>query len=167
LIDAAVKDLGRLDVVVNNVGGSAPRPLMDTSEGYFERAIHFNVTTAYALTKLAVPHLLEARGSVINISSAMVRLSDRGYVAYGTAKGALSHMTRLLAADLAPRVRVNAIAVGSVATSALETVLTDDAIRNAMIDGTPLKVLGEPEDIALAALWLASPAGRFVTGKVF
>ena len=76
-------------------------------------------------------------------------------------------MTRLLAADLAPRVRVNAIAVGSVATSALETVLTDEVIRNAMIDGTPLKMLGEPEDIALAALWLASPAGRFVTGKVF
>ena len=167
LIDAAVGDLGRLDVVVNNVGGSAPRPLLDTSEGYFERAIHFNVTTAYALTKLAVPHLLETRGSVVNISSAMGRLRDRGFVAYGTAKGALTHMTRLLAADLAPRVRVNAIAVGSVATSALETVLTDEGIRNAMIDGTPLKMLGEPEDIALAALWLASPAGRFVTGKVF
>jgi 7-alpha-hydroxysteroid dehydrogenase len=166
LVDAAVGQLGRLDVVVNNVGGSAPRTLLDTSEGYFERALHFNVTTAFALTKLAVPHLLETNGSVVNISSAMGRLRDRGFVAYGTAKGALSHMTRLLAADLAPRVRVNAIAVGSVATSALETVLTDDGIRNAMIDGTPLKRLGEPEDIALAALWLSSPAGRFVTGKV-
>jgi 7-alpha-hydroxysteroid dehydrogenase len=167
LIDAAIGELGRLDVVVNNVGGSAPRPLMDTSEGYFERAIHFNVTTAFALTRLAVPHLLESGGSIVNISSAMGRLRDRGFVAYGTAKGALSHMTRLLAADLAPKVRVNAIAVGSVATSALETVLTDDGIRNAMIDGTPLKRLGEPEDIALAALWLASPAGHFVTGKIF
>jgi 7-alpha-hydroxysteroid dehydrogenase len=167
LIDAAVGQLGRLDVVINNVGGSAPRPLLDTSEGYFERALHFNVTTAFTLTKLAVPHLLETNGSVVNISSAMGRLRDRGFVAYGTAKGALSHMTRLLAADLAPRVRVNAIAVGSVATSALETVLTDDGLRNAMIDGTPLKRLGEPEDIALAALWLVSPAGQFVTGKVF
>jgi 7-alpha-hydroxysteroid dehydrogenase len=167
LVDAATGQLGRLDVVVNNVGGSAPRPLLDTSEGYFERALHFNVTTAFTLTRLAVPHLLDSGGSVVNISSAMGRLRDRGFVAYGTAKGALSHMTRLLAADLAPRVRVNAIAVGSVATSALETVLTDDAIRNAMIDGTPLKRLGEPEDIALAALWLASPAGQFVTGKVF
>jgi 7-alpha-hydroxysteroid dehydrogenase len=167
LIEAAIGELGRIDVVVNNVGGSAPRPLMDTSEGYLERAIHFNVTTAYALTRLAVPHLLESSGSIVNISSAMGRLRDRGFVAYGTAKGALSHMTRLLAADLAPRIRVNAIAVGSVATSALETVLVDDGIRNAMIDGTPLKRLGEPEDIALAALWLASPAGQFVTGKVF
>jgi 7-alpha-hydroxysteroid dehydrogenase len=63
-------------------------------------------------------------------------------------------------------VRVNAIAVGSIATSALEVVLESDELRNQMIQGTPLKRLGEPDDIALAALYLASPAGSFVTGKV-
>ena len=105
-------------------------------------------------------------GAIVNISSAIGRLSDRGFVAYGTAKAALTHMTRLMAADLAPRIRVNAIAVGSVATSALETVLTDDALREQMESGTPLRRLGEPDDIALAALYLASPAGSFVTGKV-
>jgi 7-alpha-hydroxysteroid dehydrogenase len=62
---------------------------------------------------------------------------------------------------------VNGIAVGSVATSALEVVLTDDALRNEMVDGTPLGRLGEVEDIALAALYLASDAGSFVTGKIF
>ncbi len=61
---------------------------------------------------------------------------------------------------------MNAIAVGSVATSALETVLTDDGLRNTMVDGTPLKVLGEPEDIAIGVLYLSSPASKFVTGKV-
>jgi 7-alpha-hydroxysteroid dehydrogenase len=75
-------------------------------------------------------------------------------------------MTRLMAADLAPRVRVNAIAVGSVATSALETVLTNEDLRQRMVEATPLKRLGEVEDIAATALWLASPAGSFVTGKV-
>jgi 7-alpha-hydroxysteroid dehydrogenase len=90
-----------------------------------------------------------------------------GFVAYGTAKAALAHMTRLAAADLAPRVRVNAIAVGSVATSALEIVLTNDALRTEMVEGTPLRRLGEPDDIALAALYLASDAASFVTGKVF
>jgi 7-alpha-hydroxysteroid dehydrogenase len=75
-------------------------------------------------------------------------------------------MTRLMAADLAPKVRVNAIAVGSVATSALEVVLDDDAIREEMIRRTPLKRLGRPEDIALCALYLASPAASFVTGKL-
>ncbi len=88
-------------------------------------------------------------------------------LAYGTAKAALAHMTRLMAADLAPKVRVNAIAVGSVATSALEIVLEDDSMREEMIRRTPLNRLGEPGDIAFAALYLASPAGSFVTGKVF
>jgi 7-alpha-hydroxysteroid dehydrogenase len=106
-------------------------------------------------------------GSIVNISSAIGRLRDRGFVAYGTAKAALTHMTRLMAADLAPKIRVNAIAVGSVATSALETVLTDDAIRNEMVAKTPLKRLGEPDDIAIGVLYLASPAASFVTGKLF
>jgi 7-alpha-hydroxysteroid dehydrogenase len=162
----AVAELGSLDVVVNNAGGTMPRPFLDTSAGYLERAFHFNVTTAFALTKAATPHLLESRGSVVNISSAIGRLRDRGFVAYGTAKAALAHMTRLLAADLAPKVRVNAIAVGSTATSALEVVLENEDLHTQMVEGTPLKRLGEPEDIALAALYLASPAGGWVTGKV-
>ena len=76
-------------------------------------------------------------------------------------------MTRLMAADLAPKVRVNGIAVGSIATSALEIVLEDDAIRDEMVRRTPLKRLGRPEDIARCALYLASPAASFVTGKLF
>ena len=160
-------EYGRLDVVVNNAGGSMPTPLLDTSVRCFEQAFHFNVTTAFALSKAAIPHMLAGDGgSIVNISSAMGRLRDRGFAAYGTAKAALSHLTRLLAIDCSPRVRVNAIAVGSVATSALEIVLTKDAIRNEMIDKTPLKRLGEVDDIALGALYLASDPSSFVTGKV-
>lgn len=167
LVELAKAEYGRIDVVVNNVGGSMPQPLLDTSVRAFEHAFHFNVTTAFALSKAAIPHMLAGDGgSIVNISSAMGRLRDRGFVAYGTAKGALSHMTRLMAADCAPRVRVNAIAVGSVATSALEIVLTEDDIRNEMVDKTPLRRLGEVEDIALGALYLASDASSFVTGKV-
>ncbi|MGH9031420.1 MAG: SDR family oxidoreductase [Acidimicrobiia bacterium] len=168
LVQRAIGELGRVDVVVNNAGGSMPQPFLDTSERSFEKAFHFNVTTAFTLSKLAVPRMLEGDGgSIVNISSAMGRLTDRGFVAYGTAKGALTHMTRLLAADLAPRIRVNAIAVGSVATSALEIVLENDELRNEMVAKTPLRRLGEPDDIAIAALYLASPAGSFVTGKVW
>jgi 7-alpha-hydroxysteroid dehydrogenase len=167
-VAATVAELGRLDIVVNNAGGSMPRPFLDTSVRSFEHAFHFNVTTAFALTKHAVPHMLEAGGgAVVNVSSAIGRLRDRGFVAYGTAKAALSHMTRLMAADLAPRVRVNGVAVGSVATSALETVLTDDTLHAEMVRRTPLRRLGRPEDIALCALYLASPAASFVTGKLF
>jgi 7-alpha-hydroxysteroid dehydrogenase len=167
LVEAAMAEYGRIDVVVNNVGGSMPQPLLDTSVRAFEHAFHFNVTTAFALSKAAIPHMLSGGGgSIVNISSAMGRLRDRGFVAYGTAKGALSHMTRLMAADCAPRIRVNAIAVGSVATSALEIVLTEDAIRNEMVEKTPLRRLGEVDDIAIGALYLASDASSFVTGKV-
>jgi 7-alpha-hydroxysteroid dehydrogenase len=167
LVTAAVDQLGGVDILVNNAGGSFPNAFLETSVRSFEKAFHFNVSTAFRLTQLATPHLLKSgEGSVINISSAMGRLVDRGFVAYGTAKGALAHMTRLLATDLAPRVRVNGIAVGSIATSALELVLTDDNLRSQMEAGTPLGRIGEPEDIAIAALWLASPAGKYVTGKL-
>jgi 7-alpha-hydroxysteroid dehydrogenase len=167
IVNAAVEEFGRIDIVVNNAGGTMPRPFQATSAGFLERSFHFNVTTAFVLTKAATPHLLATgAGSVVNISSAIGRLRDRGFVAYGTAKGALSHMTRLLAADLAPKVRVNAIAVGSIATSALEIVLENPEVHDEMVRRTPLKRLGEPADIARCALWLASPAGSFVTGKV-
>ena len=168
LVARTVDEFGRLDIVVNNAGGTMPRPFLDTSPGFLERSFHFNVTTAFVLSKAAAPHLLDAgEGAIVNISSAIGRLRDRGFVAYGTAKGALSHMTRLMAADLAPKVRVNGIAVGSIATSALEIVLEDEAIRDEMVRRTPLKRLGEPEDIARCALYLASPAASFVTGKLF
>lgn len=167
LVDATVAEFGRIDVVVNNAGGSMPSGLLDTSVEMFEGAFHFNVTTAFALSKAAIPHMLaHDGGSIVNISSAMGRMRERGFVAYGTGKGALAHMTRLMAADCAPRIRVNAIAVGSVATSALEIVLTNDEIRNEMVDKTPLKRLGEVEDIAIGVLYLASGASSFVTGKV-
>ena len=107
VVAQTMAEFGRIDVVVNNAGGTMPRPFMDTSAGYLERAFHFNVTTAFVLTKAAAPHMLASgSGAVVNISSAIGRLRDRGFVAYGTAKAALTHMTRLMAADLAPKVRV-------------------------------------------------------------
>ena len=168
LVDATVAELGRIDVVVNNAGGTMPQAFLDTTVKAFEGAFHFNVTTAFKLTQAATPHLLESgHGSVVNISSIAGRMRDRGFSAYGTAKAALSHLTKELAADLAPKVRVNAIGVGSIATSALEIVLTNDALRTEMIEKTPLRRLGEPEDIALAVAYLASDAASFVTGKIW
>jgi 7-alpha-hydroxysteroid dehydrogenase len=167
LVDTAIREFGRLDIVVNNVGGSMPQAFLDTDVRTFEAAFHFNVTTAFALTRAALPHLLErGHGSVVNITSAMGRFRDRGYVAYGTAKAGLAHMTRLLAADCAPKVRVNAVAPGSIATSALEIVLTSEPMQAEMVAKTPLRRLGVADDIALAVLYLASDASSYVTGKI-
>ena len=159
---------GRLDIVVNNVGGSMPGAFLDTSPRQLQDAFSWNVVTAHALTRAAVPLMLEAggTGSVVGISSLMGRLAARGFVAYGTAKAGLAHWTRLAAADLAPRIRVNAIAVGSIATSALDIVVRNDDLRTTMERNTPLGRIGEPEEIAAAALFLASPAASYITGKV-
>jgi 7-alpha-hydroxysteroid dehydrogenase len=167
LADAARDAFGRLDIVVNNVGGAMPRAFTHTSPRYLEEAFHFNVSTAHALTRAAAPLLLAGgNGAVVNISSVMGRVSGRGYLAYGTAKAALSHYTRLAARDLAPRVRVNAIGVGSVATSALDLVLDDEATRTTMEQTTPLRRIGDVSDIAATVLFLASDAGAYLTGKV-
>jgi 7-alpha-hydroxysteroid dehydrogenase len=169
LVEATLAEFGRLDVLVNNVGGTYPKPLLDTSTSFFEAAFHVNVTTAFALTRAATPHLLAApggAGAVVNVASAAGRHAARGSVAYGTAKAAMIHLTRLLAEDLAPRVRVNAVAPGAIATPALEAVLTDDRLRARMERGTPLRRIGRPADVAHAVLFLASPAAAYVTGAV-
>jgi 7-alpha-hydroxysteroid dehydrogenase len=167
LAHQAAGAFGRLDVIVNNVGGAMPRAFLDTKRRHLENAFQFNVGIAHDLTRAAVPYLLQTGGgAVVGISSTMGRVSGRGYLAYGTAKAALAHYTRLAARDLAPKIRVNGIAVGSVATSALDIVMTDEGLRTQMENGTPLRRIGEPEDIAAAVLYLVSPAGAYVTGKI-
>jgi 7-alpha-hydroxysteroid dehydrogenase len=142
-------------------------PLLETTPEFLEAAFHFNVSTAHALVRAATPLLLEqGGGAIVNVSSVMGRVSGRGFLAYGATKAALAHYTRLAATDLAPRIRVNAIACGSVATSALRIVMDNDEIRGRMEAATPLGRIGDAEDIAAAVLYLASPAGGFVTGKV-
>jgi 7-alpha-hydroxysteroid dehydrogenase len=167
LAETARAEFDRLDVVVNNLGGTYPRPLLDTTPGFLEEAFRFNVSTAHALTKAAAPIMLAgAGGAVVNVSSIMGRVSGRGFLAYGTAKAALAHLTELTAYDLAPRIRVNAVAVGSVATSALDVVLTNDELRTRMERATPLRRIGTAQEVAATILFLVSPAGGYLTGKV-
>jgi 7-alpha-hydroxysteroid dehydrogenase len=165
VVRRTIAEFGRLDLLVNNAGGFPPMPLADTDLPSWEWCMRFNLTSAFVLTRACVPHLQERGGAVLNISSAAGRIVRGGFVAYGTAKAAMSFMTRQLAAELAPRVRVNALAVGAVETSALMPFLTPE-LRERMEAMTPMRAIGSVEDVALAALWLCSPAGRWVTGKV-
>ncbi len=159
---------GRVDVLVNNAGGSPPKPFLKTSEKAFEDAFHFNVTSGFLLSRLLVPHLQQSDGaSIVNISSALSHRVEKAFIAYGTSKAAVNHMTSLMAFELAPKVRVNAIAVGSVETEALSPFLSSGGLREKMEALTPLARLGTTEDIAAMALYLASPASSWVTGKIF
>jgi len=169
LVERTIAELGRLDVLVNNAGGTMPRAAMATSERFLEQAFRFNVTAAFTLTKLAAQAMADTsgRGAVVNISSRSASMTQTSFVAYGAAKAALDRMTRNIAPELAPRVRVNAIDVGGVATRSLDIVLTDDNLRGMFLSGTPMGRPGEPEDIACAVLYLVSDASSWVTGKVF
>ena len=165
LADKTIEAFGKIDIIVNNAGGSWPNPIQRTNRLRFNEAFDFNVTSAFSFTRICLPHLKASKGCVINISSAAGRLVQPNFSAYGTVKAAFTFLTRLMASDLAPDVRVNAVAPGSIMTDALRSLLDAPSLQK-MQDLTPMKRLGEPEDIALGALYLASPAARWVTGKI-
>jgi len=165
LVDRAMEEFGRIDIVVNNAGGSMPGPFLGTSEEAFNEAMRWNVTTAFNLTQLATPHLLKSDGaSVINIASAVGRLAERGFIAYGTAKAAMIHLTRNLATDLSPRIRVNAIAPGYMSTPMAQPFFEDPAYGGVWMPAIPMKRPGQPEELGPAAVFLASEASSYVTG---
>jgi 7-alpha-hydroxysteroid dehydrogenase len=169
LVDATLERFGRVDILVNNAGGTGPRAALETSEAMFERALRFNVTQAFLLTRLAVPKMIETAngGAVVNISSRSGDMVQTAFAAYAAGKAALNMLTRNLAAEFAPKVRVNAIGVGGTETEALSVVLTNPAIRKLFVDNTPMGRPGTVEDIAACAVYLASPASAWVTGKIF
>jgi len=167
LADQALAEFGRIDILVNNAGGFPPKPVAQTSPKEFEGAFRFNVGTAFEMSRICAPMMVASSGvgSILNISSIAGHKPTPCFSAYGTAKGALSLLTRELAQEFAPKIRVNAIAVGSTRTDALNTVLTDE-IEQTMVDLTPMARLGEVEDIALGALYLCSRAASYVTGDI-
>jgi 7-alpha-hydroxysteroid dehydrogenase len=168
LVATTLARFGRLDVLVNNAGGTGPRPAMATSERFFEHALRFNVTAPFLLTQRAARAMVDTAGggSVVNISSRSADMVLSSFAAYGAGKAALNQVTRVLAAELAPRVRVNAIGVGGIATRSLDVVLTNPDLRRQFEANTPLERAGEPEEVAAAVVYLASPASSYTTGRV-
>ncbi len=165
LAEKTVAALGGIDIVVNVAGGALPNQIENTTRNQLNEAFDFNVSSAFSFTRICLPHLRKSRGCVVNISSAAGRVIQKNFSVYGTVKAGLSYMTKMMAQDLAPDVRINAIAPGGIMTDALRMFL-DEAMLQKMCDLTPMKRLGDAEDIALAALFLASPASSWVTGKV-
>ena len=168
VVDETVRELGGLDVLVNCAGGGYHwHSFDDTSLELVEEQFRFTVMSVYALVKAAVPHLLERPGaSIINIGSVTVGTASRGHLAYETAKAALVQMTKSLAADLGPKVRVNIIHPGATETEALVAVM--EQMPAEMLEGMQqmarMRRLGAPADIGAAAVYLASAAGSYVTG---
>jgi 7-alpha-hydroxysteroid dehydrogenase len=170
LVDRTVASFGGLDIVVNNAGGGLDwHPFLETSVEQLEQAFHFTVASPFRLCQLAVPHLLQRPGaSIVNIGSVTVGKALRGHVAYETAKAAVTQMTKTMAADLGPRVRVNGVHPGAIETAFIRDFLDNGPpeLREAMVARTRLRRNGTPEDVANAVLYLTSPAASWVTGTM-
>ena len=166
LADGAVERFGGIDILVNNAGGGGPKPF-DMPMTDFEWAYRLNVFSLFRLTQLCAVHMSErGGGAVVNISSMAGENTNSKMASYASSKAAVNHLTRNIAYDLGPMgIRVNAIAPGAVKTHALSTVLTPD-VEERMVATTPLGRLGEPDDIAYAALFLCSPAAGWISGQV-
>ncbi|HVM67214.1 MAG TPA: glucose 1-dehydrogenase [Acidimicrobiales bacterium] len=169
LVDATADELGGVDVVVNNAGGSLSRPFLETTVGELEASFHFNVAVPFELCRLAVPRMLErGGGSIINIGSVAGSKAVRGSLTHSLTKSALAQLTRLMAIELAPRVRANAVLPGAIETDALRKFLDGRGatIRETMIANTAMRRNGTPDDITPAVLYFASDASSWVSGKL-
>lgn len=169
LVRRTVDELGGIDLLVNNAGGSVSRPLLETTVADLEHSFHFNISSPFELVRLAVPHMLErGGGSIVNISSVAGRNAPRGSFTHSLTKAAVSQMTRLMAAELSPRIRVNAVLPGAIETASFKTWIKHmpDDLREQMIASTPMRRNGTPDDVASAILYFASPASSWVTGKL-
>jgi 7-alpha-hydroxysteroid dehydrogenase len=169
VVAKAVGALGRLDILVNNAGGVEQLGTYTAmTVAILENAFRFNVSAPFELGRLVLPHMLaRGGGAIVNIGSMSGMQNERGFLPYSLAKSALGKFTQLAAIELAPRVRVNAILPGCVETEALRGFM--DAmpdVRAALQSKTPMRRNGTPEDIASAALFFASPASSWITGKL-
>jgi 7-alpha-hydroxysteroid dehydrogenase len=166
VVGTAIDRFGRLDILVNNAGGGGPKPF-DMPMDDFRWAYELNVYSLFRLSQLAAPHMEAAGGgAILNISSMAGENTNRRMASYGSSKAAVNHLTRNMAFDLGPMgIRVNAIAPGAIMTGALASVLTPE-IEAGMLKHTPLGRLGEPADIAHAALFLCAPASAWISGQV-
>jgi 7-alpha-hydroxysteroid dehydrogenase len=134
-----------------------------------QQAYQLMVLAPFELARLAAPSMLQRPGaSIINMTSVGYYRHTRGNLAHHTAKGAMAQFTRLLAADLGPKIRVNAIAPAAVETPGLREVFDSRApgMREEIIAHTRVRRMGTPEDVAYAALYLASPAAAWITGTI-
>jgi 3-oxoacyl-[acyl-carrier protein] reductase len=168
VVDQLIAAAGRLDILFNNAGSPLRMvPIEECPTELWQRIFDVNVTAAFFVTRRAIPHLrATGKGSIINNLSLSIQTGGSGGGGpYAAAKGALQVMTRTLARELAPQVRVNGIMPGVIATGHHETFSTPAKMADYRRQ-TPLARNGEADDVAQAVLFLASDAARFITGAL-
>src|SRR3954469_9239255 len=166
VVDTALQRFGRLDVVVNNAGGSPPADAATVSPRFVEKIVALNLLGPFYVAQRAnaVMQGQEAGGVIVNIGSLSGQRGSPGTAAYGAAKAGLANLTRSLAMEWAPKVRVNTVTVGYLETESVELHYGDTTGVAEVAASVPMGRLVRPADVAAACLWLASPEAAFVTG---
>lgn len=166
LVEESVRHFGKLTILVSNAGGGGPKPF-DMPMADFRRAYDLNVFSLFRLAQLAAPDIETAGGgAMLAITSMAGDNKNQRMASYGSSKAATNHLIRNIAFDLGPKnIRVNGVAPGATRTDALNSVLTDE-IEKKMLSHTPIQRIGEPQDMANAALFLCSPAASWISGQI-
>ena len=162
LVARTVGRFGRIDALVNNASAFYPTPIGTTTPAQWDDLFASNAHAPFFLSQAAAPHLKAARGGIVNLVDIHAEQPLRGHAVYCMAKAALRMLTKSLAIDLAPAVRVNAIAPGAILWPEHGK---DEASRDALIASTPLGRTGTPEEIAATVAWLLGDASSYVTGQ--
>jgi NAD(P)-dependent dehydrogenase (short-subunit alcohol dehydrogenase family) len=169
IVAAAIEGLGGLDVLVNNAGIGVDARIEDTDEAFWDATLDTNLKGTFFCSRAALEALRATRGNIVNISSDAGLVGSQTLVAYCASKGGVVNMTRAMAVELAPLVRVNCVCPGYVDTDMVRRDGIDKADdpaaeEQALIDFAPLKRIATPEEIAAVILFLASHEARFMTG---
>lgn len=168
-VDSIIQEFGKVDILVNNAGINQKKPLVEVTDEEFQRIITTNLTAVFSLSREVVKDMLKrSSGCIINISSMAAQYGLPKVIAYSASKTAIDGITRAMAVELSPQgIRVNAIAPGFIYSEMTAKALDSDPERKAKVfSRTPMGKMGQPEDIAHAALYLASDGASFVTGVV-
>lgn len=170
MVEAVVRDAGRIDVLVNNFGTSDPGKDLDfvnTDPQVFLNTVNLNLRSVFMGSQAAVKHMAkQGSGSIVNISSVGGLVPDISQISYGTSKAAINYLTKLIAVQEAKHhIRCNAVLPGMTATEAVEKHLSDD-FRSLFMKHIPLSRMGLPEEIAEAVCYFASDASAYTTGQI-
>ncbi|MBX2963143.1 MAG: SDR family oxidoreductase [Cyclobacteriaceae bacterium] len=169
LINGVISKHRHIDVLVNNAGINLKKSALEVTDQEFQQILLTNLTSVFAMTREVAKNMVARKsGSIINISSMAAHYGLPGVVPYSASKTAIEGMTRTLAVELSPSgIRVNCIAPGFIATNMSATALNGDPERKQkVLSRTPMGRLGDPQDVANAAYFLASDESTFMTGTV-
>jgi NAD(P)-dependent dehydrogenase (short-subunit alcohol dehydrogenase family) len=168
MVDRAIDEFGQIDVLINNAGGGAFKPLLETSEEEWLRILDININSMFKMCKSVGPHMIKRRyGKIINMSSMYGLVGEKNLTSYCVSKGAIIQLTRALALEWAEyNINVNVLTPGFIYTDLTSYIFDNPETNRLFTDRIPLRRIGKPEELGPLVIYLASDASNFMTGSV-